>query len=186
MDEDRAARVKRLHDAESQKWGFHARDRNRPWILKVERPVQYQCHVENHEFDSEWISLAKDGTVTIHASKNRPYAWDGCTPKFIIGNKQFILGTPDGYKDIHMEFPITGKASLIHDAFYQYLHVIPITKIEVDRIFKDILKSGGFALWLIYYIAVRLFGGRFVKQEGLDGVYYDKYRPIYLANASKK
>ena len=186
MNKDRAERVKKLHEAESQQWGFHTRDRDRVWILKIEEPVHYQSQLKGYEFDSRWLSLAKDGTVTIHASKERPYAWDGCTPKLAIGNKQFIIGSPDGYQDIDMALPVTGKATLIHDAFYQYLHIIPVPKLEVDRLFRDILKEAGFVLWPLYYLAVRLFGGWSIKQEGLDGVYYAKYRPIYLENAENK
>ena len=180
MNKARTARVQQLHQAESQQWGFHARDRDRVWILKVDQPVHHQSQIKGHEFDSQWLSLAKDGKVTIHASVDRPYAWDGCTPKFVLGNKQFIVGSPDGYKDIDMDLPITGRATLIHDAFYQYLHVIPVPKVEIDRLFRDILKEDGFVPWPLYYLAVRLFGGWSVNQEGLEGVYYAKYRPIYL------
>ena len=186
MKKARTPEVKQLQATEFKKWGFHARHRRGPWILKVDQPIQYQSHVKNHEFDSEWVSLAKDGTVTIHASKSKPYAWDGNTPKWVIGKKQFILGIPDGYRDIRRDFPqnlpITWKASLIHDAFYQYLHVIPINKKEVDKIFRNILREEGFFLWPLYNIAVSLFGGCCVKQKGLKGAYAEKYRPVYLAN----
>jgi hypothetical protein len=181
MKEERVIRVKQLHDEEVEQWGFHARDRRWVWVHKVEHPVTYQSHVQGHEFDSQWVSLDKEGLVTVHAGKDKAYAWDGCSPKIALG-KQFIIGTPDGYKDIYMEMPITGKASLIHDALYQYLHIIPIPKVEVDKMFRDILKDEGFVLWPLYYLAVRLFGGWFVNQEGLNGVYYEKYRPIYLEN----
>jgi len=188
MKEPREQKVARLHDEELSKWGFHARDRDRPWILEVDHPVERRCRVTGHEFDSEWVSLRKDGTVTVHAGPDRHYAWDGCTPKLVFRNfrkmPQFVFGTPDGYSDINTKLPLTGEASLIHDAFYQYLHVIPFSKTEVDRVFRDILEKDGFSLWPLYYIFVLLFGGRGVKQEGLYGVYYEKYRPIYLANAS--
>ena len=146
MEESRASRVARMHEAEQREWGFHARDRKGPWILRVDRPVQYLSHLRGDHFDSKWFQLDRDGTVTIKASVEAPYAWDGCTPKYVIGKRQFILGTPDGYKDTDMEFPITWKASLIHDAFYQYLHVIPIEKREIDRIFLNILRESRFVL----------------------------------------
>ena len=69
--------------------------------------------ITGHEFDSEWLGLEKDGTITVKASKEKPYAWDGCSYKIVIGRNQFIFGTPDGYQDIHMDLPITGKASFL-------------------------------------------------------------------------
>ena len=76
----------------------------------------------------------------------------GCSYKFVVGRKQFIIGTPDGYQDIHMALPITGKASLVHDAFYQYLHVIPVKKDAIDKLFCDMLKEAGFALGPIIWL----------------------------------
>jgi hypothetical protein len=181
MKKEKRQRIQRLHGAEKRQWGFHALHREGVWIYKIIRPLQYRSRLKGYEFDSRWVSLERDGTVTVYASKERPYAWDGCSPKYIIGNKQFIFGTPDGYRDIYMDYPITSMASLIHDAFYQYLHVIPFKKVEVDRIFKDLLKVAGFRFWPVYYTAVRLFGGHFVRQKGLNGVYEKKYRPIYLS-----
>ena len=192
MKKAESDKVKEIHQAEVEKWGFHARHRRSPWILKITESIKYKYHVKDHEFDSERISLAKDGTVTIHASESRPYAWDGNTPKWEFGKKwfgkdQFIIGTPDGYRNILEDFPgnfpLTWKASLIHDAFYQYLHVIPIIKKEVDKIFRDILKEEKFFLWRLYYLAVCLLGGlrKDAKQRGLKGVYYKEYRHVYLA-----
>jgi len=170
---------------EYEKWGFHARPQKGPWILQIDHPVTHRCHLRKVVFDSEWVSLTLDGTITIHATKQSPFAWDGCSPKIVLGNGQFVVGTPDGYKDSSMEFPITWKASLIHDAFYQYLHVIPFHKKEVDKIFRDLLKQVEFDLWWVYYMAVRIRGGRGIKQKGLHGKYMKKHRPIYLENVAK-
>jgi len=180
MESNSVLRIQRFHEAEARQWGFHAIHRDSVWIFKITESVQCKCRVKNHEFNSQWISLTKDGTITVHADKSRPYAWDGCSPKFVIGKKQFIFGTPDGYRDYRMELPLTWIASLVHDAFYQYLHVIPLKKAEVDKIFRDLLKTAGFKFWPIYYYLVRLFGGHFIKQIGLKGVYYEKYRPVFL------
>ena len=181
---ERAARVKVSQTEECEEWGFHAIDRDRPWIFKIEKTMRYGTNVKGWVFDSRWLSLAIDGMVTIYASSENPYAWDGCSPKFVLSKKLLTVGTPDGYKDIHMELPITANASLVHDAFYQYLHVIPVPRREVDNIFKNILRRDGFILWPLYYVAVRIFGGWFVSQEGVNGVYEDKYRPVFLANSN--
>lgn len=172
MKKDRTFRVKSIQKKEFDNWKFHARDRDRPWIFQIKENFQYKSDITGHVFDSEWLRLEKDGTITIKASKKKPYAWDGCSYKIIIGKKQFIFGTPDGYQDIDMTLPITGKASLVHDAFYQYLHIIPVKKADVDKLFRDMLKEADFALWPIYYIAVKYLGGLGVKQEGINGEYY--------------
>jgi len=169
MRKDRALKVKRTQQKEFDQWQFHARDRDRPWIFQILKKFQYKSKITGYEFDSQWLRLEKDGTITIKANKKKSYAWDGCSYKFVIGKKQFIFGTPDGYQDIDMELPITGRASLVHDAFYQYLHVIPVPKAEVGLLFRDMLKEAGFALYSIYFIAVKYLGGLGVKQEGING-----------------
>jgi hypothetical protein len=167
VKKDRTFRIKWLQKKEFEEWNFHARDRDRPWIFQIKENFQYKSNITGHEFNSKWLRLEKDGTITVKASQERPYAWDGCSYKIVIGRNQFIFGSPDGYQDIHMDLPITGKASLVHDAFYQYLHVIPVKKAEVDKLFRDMLKEAGFALWPIYYIAVKYLGGLGVKQKGI-------------------
>jgi len=167
VKKDRAFRVRSIQKKEFEKWNFHARDRDRPWIFKIKENFQYRSTITGKEFDSKWLRLEKDGTITVKASQERPYAWDGCSYKIVIGRNQFIFGSPDGYRDIYMDLPITGKASLVHDAFYQYLHVIPVKKADVDKLFRDMLKEAGFALWPIYYTAVKYLGGLGVKQKGI-------------------
>ena len=49
----------------------------------------------------------------------REYTWDGCTPKFSILDI-FVIGTPDGIKNINTGKPKTYFASLVHDVLYQY------------------------------------------------------------------
>jgi len=170
MKKDRTLRIKSIQEKEFEQYGFHARDRDRPWIFQIKEPFHYKSDIKGRVFDSKRLRLEEDGSITVKASIKEPYAWDGCSYKFIIGRKQFIVGTPDGYQDIHMDLPITGKASLVHDAFYQYLHVIPVTKAEVDKLFGDMLKEAGFALGPIYYIAVKYLGGMGIKQKGINRI----------------
>ena len=176
--ESRRQKIQAKQESEMDRWGFHARDRRGPWIYKVARETWFKTHIRNHTFDCDWFRLEKDGLVVIKASSERAYAWDGCTPKVVFGKKQFILGTPDGYQDSNMFLPVTGYASLVHDAFYQYLHVIPVKKKVVDEIFKLELQRAGFWFWPVYYLAVRLFGGITVKQQGTYGRYYREIKPI--------
>ena len=52
-------------------------------------------------------------------------------------------------------------ASLIHDALYQYLDNIPLSKIEVNKLFYDMLIEAGMPRILarVYYFSVHKFGG---------------------------
>jgi hypothetical protein len=61
--------------------------------------------------------------------------------------------------------PYTYHASLVHDALYQYLDTIPVTKDQVDRLFLKML--GDFRLRSIYYFFVKHFGAMGVEQHGI-------------------
>ena len=88
------------------------------------------------------------------------YAWDGCTPKFSLFD--IVIGIPDGVPNQVTKKPKAYYASLMHDAFYQFLDAkLPLSRAQADRVFLDILIRDRFALRRIYYAAVRLFGGVF-------------------------
>ena len=142
------------------------RRRRGVWIYKITEPFVYNTDVIGYEFNSEWLTIDKNGVMVVWASEDKNYAWDGCTPKFSIFD-QFVIGTFDGYKNYKMKLPITGRASLIHDALYQYLDTIPFAKVHADKIFRDELIASGFWLWPVYYFMVRVFGGLGIKQKGL-------------------
>ena len=111
-------------------------------------------------FDSKWLTIRKDGVLTVKANETG-YAWDGCTPKKSFLNL-YIVGVPDGHIDHRTMLPFTYHASLVHDALYQYLDTVPVTKEQVDRLFLKLL--GDFKLRRLYYFAVKHFGARGVKQ----------------------
>lgn len=114
-------------------------------------------------FESKWLNISTSGRITVKANKTG-YAWDGCTPKCSFLNL-FIIGTPDGHIDYRTGKPFCFYASMVHDALYQYLDTVPIPKKDIDRLFLEML--GDFKLRWVYYFAVRLFGGRCVKQKNL-------------------
>lgn len=144
---------------------FAGKIRRFPWIFKIHEDFKFKSIHKEKFFDSEWLRLDLDGTVTVKAN-SKGYAWDGCTPKIsILG--LFIVGTPDGHIDIETEKPLTYTASLIHDVFYQYLEDVPVSKEDIDRQFYLTLKERDFPLAWLYYKAVVLFGGRGVIQKGI-------------------
>ncbi|MBX9913473.1 MAG: DUF1353 domain-containing protein [Pseudomonadaceae bacterium] len=115
-------------------------------------------------FNAQWLTISCDGLITVKANSSG-YAWDGCSPKFDIFNL-LVIGTPDGHIDYRTNRPYTYRASMVHDALYQYLDSIPISKREVDRLFLQML--GDFKLRHAYHFFVTYFGGRGVKQRGLS------------------
>lgn len=136
-----------------------------PWIFKIHEDFVFQSRHLGKSFDSDWLRLEPDGLVTVKANATG-YAWDGCTPKWsILG--LVILGTPDGHIDIRTEKPLTYYASLVHDAFYQYLEHVPVAKADIDRQFYEMLREAGFPLARLYYVFTRLLGGRGVKQRNV-------------------
>ena len=145
---------------------YQGKNKNFPWLFIAEEDKIFYTLHKNKSFDSEWLKLDPDGKVTI----KKGYAWDGCTPKWSIFGL-FVIGTPDGHVKIRKkkleENPWTHDASMVHDAFYQYLDSVPVTKKDIDRQFYVMLKNDGFPLAWIYYLFVYLFGGRGVNQRGV-------------------
>ena len=88
------------------------------------------------------------------------YAWDGCTPKFSLFD--VVIGTPDGVPNQTTKKPKAYYASLMHDALYQFLDVeLPLSRVQADRVFLELLTRDRFAPRRIYHVAVRAFGGVF-------------------------
>lgn len=136
-----------------------------PWVYIIRDDYVFKSIHIGKRFDSKWLRLEEDGTVTIKANQDG-YAWDGCTPKIsVLG--LFVLGTPDGHIDVKTGKPLTYYASLVHDAFYQYLEDIPISKRDIDKQFYIMLKDNEFPLAWIYYMAVLHLGGIGIKQQNL-------------------
>lgn len=92
------------------------------------------------------------------------YAWDGCSPKIIIPNL-ITIGTPDGVPTGVENQPQAFRASLIHDALYQFRnsksvagHPLPGDRLIYDQLFRDLLKEDRFMFSDFYYCVVRTFG----------------------------
>lgn len=142
---------------------YKGRSRKFPWIFKITEDYQFNSRFSGRKFDSEWLRIDDDGKITVKANKTG-YAWDGCTPKLNLFDLA-VIGVPDGIIDIKTMKPKTYFASLVHDALYQYLEDVPVTKVEVDRLFYEML--GDFWLRRVYYVMVRCFGARGVEQRGI-------------------
>ena len=140
------------------------RSGNYPYKFKITE--DYHCEsgwILSEPFDAQWLSISTSGTITVKANDSG-YAWDGCTPKWSLLNL-WVIGTPDGHINHRTMKPYTYYASLIHDALYQYLDTVPVSKQAIDQLFLTML--GDFKPRQLYYLAVRLLGGRGVFQKGL-------------------
>lgn len=194
---ERAKRAVRAKWKEKKKWGFHGRDKDVPWVAHIEGPliVCADC-AKDKFFYGEWL-IIHNGHIIVnpgHSRLNklrnrvvyrhhvrRTYAWDGCTPKrswlWVA-----LVGTPDWWqrkcsvltvsasgqiKQEEVFWPMTHHASVVHDALYQYLHLIPITPQDVDRLFHQMLKQSGMSPVVanIYYLLVKRCGARDVKKR---------------------
>jgi len=173
--EERANRAMIAKENEHEKWGFHSRDREGPWLNYVDYPlIKASRYAEDKQFYSEWLIIhngliivnpgfstvtPRNNTVEYDFSVKHAYAWDGCTPKrwflWLV-----LIGTPDWaqkseiIRTIDDEKPCKKKevfwqrahhASLVHDALYQYLDSIPIPKKDVDNLFHEMLVESGFS-----------------------------------------
>lgn len=108
---------------------------------------------EHKRFQSDWLEVDPQvGIIFIP----KGYSWDGCSPK--IGP----IGTPDGWT-LKNGYRVTGRASMLHDALYQYMGQHSLTRKECDELFAEQLKRDRFPFWWLYYGAVRAFGGIFNK-----------------------
>jgi hypothetical protein len=105
------------------------------------------------------LEIRKNGEIKVLAG----YAWDGCTPKFSLWD--ICVGTPDGVPNALTKKPKAYYASLLHDALYQFsIQGLPAPidrRKEIDRIFLELLERDLFAPRLVYYWAIRIFGGLF-------------------------
>jgi hypothetical protein len=141
------------------------RTRNLPYIFRITDDYVYEEAGWDlaEAFDCEWLHISVDGVITVKANE-QGYAWDGCTPKWSLLNLA-IIGVPDGHVNHRTMQPYTYAASLVHDALYQYLDTVPVSKAKIDWLFYEML--GDFKLKWVYYQAVKLLGGRGVEQKGL-------------------
>ncbi len=154
---------------ESSKTGF--------WTYKLVDDFCCQSDIMGHTFSSKWLKVFPDGRIFIP----KDYAWDGCTPKFLI-LKAFVFGTFDGPsgKD---GLPKAYHASLVHDALYQFYVWHDIDRNIIDMLFYKMLALNEFKNAKLYYNFVDILGRYFVGKKHL---YYDKfewdmefnYRPV--------
>ena len=95
----------------------------------------------------EWMRLAPTICGKTLLTIASGYSWDGMTRALDLQN--------------YLE-------PLVHDCLYQFRHTehFPFSRRECDDAFLDLMKLGGFGLGIVYWRAVRMFGGCFKGQNG--------------------
>lgn len=121
------------------------------FFLLLEDYKYYDVEFMHINYDSEFLSISKG-----HATVKKGYAWNGCTPKKVINS--VLFGTPDGAG------LITLRASLLHDALYQYGNS-GITRKQADVLFLRHLRKNSFGFAKLYYRVVRMFGWGFFDKN---------------------
>ena len=197
----RERRAKKSKQVEQQKWGFTSRDREGPWINYIDYPLVRQTPLaDNKYFYSDWLVIENNKvivnpgtsevdltnkTVSYDLTQPSAYAWDGCTPKRLFFWVA-LIGTPDWWHGEHKIQAINEQgqlvdkkvfwqlcmhASLVHDALYQYLNNIPLSKIEVDQLFHDMLIEAGMPklMAMTYHFLVIKFGASDVLPDDASG-----------------
>ena len=118
--------------------------------------------------ENEWLRIYPNKNnpsqtiIEIDGTQLTGYAWDGCSPKFQLGD--LIFGTPDGVIGMNHK-PKTYIASMAHDILYQFRNQLvgKVTRKQADAIFLEQMKKQHFLLANLYYRGVRMFGGLFWK-----------------------
>ena len=111
----------------------------------LDKDYVYQTGIKNRAF----VGICKKGIVRLIITPDgniritKGYSWDGATL------------APD-FKELY--YP-----TLVHDALYQFLPNTPFSRKEIDDLFLRQMQEENFKLAKVYYRAVRLFGGIFVK-----------------------
>lgn len=128
------------------------------YVYCITHDYLYKSSITGRQFENAWVRLDSDGTIMVKGTHDRGYAWDGCSPKWKIGD--VYIGTPEAVLNYDTRQSKTYYASLVHDVFYQFNKEIRslVRRKEIDREFYVILKRDGFKHARLYFWFVRAFG----------------------------
>lgn len=136
-------------------------DSNHVYKFTEYQDVWIKTNLTGRSFEAYWLQIFPDGKMLIKCSNQGGYSWDGCTPKWKVGDK--IWGTPDGRTDPSTGKPITYYASMVHDVLFHYGLLtdkqLPISRHEADKLFVLLLREAKFRWWPFYQMGVRAGGG---------------------------
>ena len=117
------------------------------------RSFVFHTAIYGRSFENDWVQLEPDGLFTVKYG----YAWNGCSPTWLLF-RWIYIGTPDRPYNPATGLPITGLASMLHDALEQFNVELGITHAESAAEFCRELRTTGWWAANIYCQAVRKFG----------------------------
>lgn len=126
------------------------------WIFKVTEHITIQTNILGATFENEWAYLDLMGRLTIKATPDHAFAWDGATPKYSI--LDVVVGTPDGVMSTDTGKPKTYFGTLAHDVLYQFAPRNIITRTQADGVMLHQMKITKFKLRYVYYFFIRALG----------------------------
>lgn len=126
------------------------------WIFKVSEPVSIQTNLFGVWFENEWVTLDLMGKLTIKATPDHAFAWDGATPKYSVFD--IVVGTPDGVVSTVTGKPKTYFGTLAHDALYQFAPRHKVTRKQADGVMLHQMKLTKFKPRYVYYFFIRALG----------------------------
>ena len=128
------------------------------WLFRLEHNTFYnQDIIKEVRFENERLRIMPNGEIMIKASKVSPFTWDGNTPKWAI--MDIVVGTPDGVVHTLTGLRKTQRASLLHDALYQFAPREFVTRKQADKLSLLEMQKTKFKLAKLYWVFVRMFGG---------------------------
>ena len=133
---------------------FKLKPTSKRWRYRLEEDFVYKSkHLDGIVFHSPWL-IIEDGTIIV----KKGYTWDGVTPAFYFLG--FWWGVWDGPKG--KDGKVTSwKATLVHDAFCQFIGLIEdIKKEDTVGVFEDLLIDNDSPKFMceIYPWFVKYFG----------------------------
>ena len=126
------------------------------WIFKVSEPVTIHTNLFGVWFENEWVTLDLMGKLTIKATPDHAFAWDGATPKYSVFD--IVVGTPDGVVSTVTGKPKTYFGTLAHDALYQFAPRHKVTRKQADGVMLHQMKLTKFKPRYVYYFFIRALG----------------------------
>ncbi len=128
--------------------------KSKVWLYKVFKDHIFHTDIKGRDFENEWMKITPDGKITVKGSHPGGFAWDGCSPKWIVFD--LVLGSPDGVVNPLTLKPKTYYASMVHDVVYQIGTINGITRKEADILLLKLLRD--FKLRYLYYFISRTLG----------------------------
>ena len=59
------------------------------YVYCIKEDYPYKSSITGRAFKNEWFELSLDGMIMAKGTNKRGYSWDGCSPKYKLGDMYF-------------------------------------------------------------------------------------------------